>query len=105
MAENLDEKAFRGCIQSAKTPVFVDFYNDGCAPCRRIAPIIGMAEEEFGGAMKFAEVNIGMNPSLIEEADISATPTLVIFKDGKEISRHIGAADFETIKEFIENNI
>lgn len=101
----MDEKAFYGFIQRSETPVLVDFYNDGCAPCRRIAPIIGMAEEEFDGAMSFAEVNIGMNPDLIEKADISATPTLVIFKDGKEISRHIGAADYETIKEFIENNI
>ena len=103
MAERLTQDNFDAFILESDIPVFVDFYNDGCIPCRRIAPLISKAEAEYDGKLKFARVNIGMNPDLISKYAIEAAPTLIIFKDGEEISRHRGAADAETFKNFIEN--
>ncbi len=101
MAENL----YHAFEESGGLPVLVDFYKDGCAPCRRIAPIISKAEEDFGDALKFVRVNISDCPECIDKFDVEAVPTLIIFKDGTEISRLRGAADAETVNHFIENGI
>lgn len=103
MAEKLDSANFESFVKESKLPVLVDFYNDGCIPCRRIAPLISKAEAEYDGRLKFARVNIGMNTELISEYSVEAAPTLIIFKDGGEINRHRGAADAETLKNFIES--
>lgn len=103
MAEKLDSANFESFVKESELPVLVDFYNDGCIPCRRIAPLISKAETEYDGRLKFARVNIGMNADLIAKFSVEAAPTLIIFKDGGEISRHRGAADAETLKKFIES--
>lgn len=102
MAEKLDSAGFENFINS-EIPVLVDFYNDGCIPCRRIAPLISKAQAEYDGRIKFARVNIAMNTDLIERYSVEAAPTLIIFKNGEEISRHRGAADAETFGNFIES--
>lgn len=103
MAEKLDSTNFDSCIQSSKMPVLVDFYNDGCIPCRRIAPLISKAEAEYENRLCFARVNIGMNSDLIVRYEIEAAPTLILFKNAKEVKRHRGAADAEVLKNFIES--
>lgn len=103
MAEKIDSSTFIQFIKDDEVPVLVDFYNDGCIACRRIAPIISKAEVEYEGRARFARVNIGMNPDLITEYSIEAAPTLIVFKNAKEIARHRGAADANIIKNFIES--
>ncbi|MGN1202608.1 MAG: thioredoxin family protein [Eubacterium sp.] len=103
MAEKLDSTNFDSFITESELPVLVDFYNDGCIPCRRIAPLISKAEAEYEGRLKFARVNIGMNTELIEKFSVEAAPTLIIFKDGEEVNRHRGATDAEAFKNFIES--
>lgn len=102
MAEKLDVSNFADVIENSDIPVLVDFYNDGCIPCRRIAPLLSKAEASCDGKIKFARVNIGMNPELTEKYAVEAAPTLIVFRNGAEISRHRGAADAETVQKFIE---
>lgn len=103
MAQKLDSSSFEAFISNSEIPVLVDFYNDGCIPCRRIAPLISKAEAEYNGRIKFARVNIAMNTNLIEKYSVEAAPTLIIFKNGVEISRHRGIADAEAFNNFIES--
>lgn len=103
MAEKLTAENFNSFIEDSDLPVLVDFYNDGCIPCRRIAPLLSKAETEYSGRIKFAKVNIGTNSELIEEYTVEAAPTLIIYKNGKEVNRHRGAADAETLNKFIES--
>lgn len=105
MAEKLDGSAFEGYIRESAVPVLVDFYNDGCIPCRRIAPLISKAETEYNGRLNFARVNIAMNPDLTEQYAVAAAPTLILFRNGEEADRHRGAADAATLKQFIESNL
>lgn len=105
MAEKLDGSAFESYIRESAVPVLVDFYNDGCIPCRRIAPLISKAETEYNGRLNFARVNIAMNPDLTERYAVAAAPTLILFRNGEEADRHRGAADAETLKQFIESNL
>lgn len=105
MAEKLDGATFESYIRESTLPVLVDFYNDGCIPCRRIAPLISKAETEYEGRLSFARVHIAMNPELTEQYAVAAAPTLILFQNGEEIDRHRGAADAETLKQFIESNL
>lgn len=103
MTEKLDVENFDSFIENSDVPVFVDFYNDSCIPCKRIAPLISKAESEYEGKMKFAKVNIVMNLDLAIKLSVEAAPTLIIFNGGKEVSRHRGAANAEEFKNFIES--
>lgn len=103
MAEKLDSSNFDSFLENSSVPVLVDFYSDGCIPCRRIAPLISKAENEYDTKVKFAKVNIGMNPDLIAKYSIEAAPTLVVLNDGVEINRLVGAADADTLKNFIDS--
>jgi thioredoxin 1 len=105
MAVKLTSEDFDSFINESEVPVLVDFYSDGCIPCRRIAPLISKSEAEYDGKLEVARVNIGMNPDLIKKYGIEAAPTLILFKNGIEAGRHRGAADAGTLKNFIEGEI
>lgn len=102
MSVKLDSLKFDNYIKESAVPVLVDFYNDSCIPCRRIAPVLSKAETEYENNLSFARVNIGMNTDLISKYEIEAAPTLIIFKGGEEINRHRGVLNFEELKDFIE---
>lgn len=102
MSVKLDGLNFDNYIKESAVPVLVDFYNDGCIPCRRIAPVLSKAEDEYAQNLNFAKVNIGANLDLISKYEVEAAPTLIIFKDGEEINRHRGVLDAEKLKDFIE---
>jgi thioredoxin 1 len=102
MAEKLTAENFDDFIQKSDVPVLVDFYNDGCIPCRRIAPLISKAEAAYEGKIKFARVNAAVNPTLVEKYTIEAAPTLLLFQNGEERRRHRGAATAQQIEELIQ---
>lgn len=99
----LDSSNFESYINANSLPVLADFYSDGCLPCRRIAPLISKAESEYTERLDFVKVNIGANPELVSKYGIEAAPTVIIFKDGEEISRLRGAVDETAFKDFIDN--
>lgn len=101
MAEKLDNSNFYSFVQNSEMPVLVDFYSDGCIPCRRIAPLLNKAESEYGDKLKFAKVNIGANTDLIAKYSVEAAPTLIAFKDSQEVNRLRGAVNETELKDFI----
>lgn len=102
VAEKLNEEIFAGFIAGSTLPVLVDFYQDGCVPCRRVAPLLSKAETEYDGKITVARVNLAQNLELAEQYGIAAAPTLLLFRDGKEIARHRGVIDREGLKAFVE---
>lgn len=103
MVLKLDSSNFESYINGNSIPVLVDFYSDGCIPCRRIAPVLSKAERDYTERLDFVKVNIGTNSDLVSKYSVEAAPTLIIFKNGEEISRLRGAADETVLKEFIDN--
>ncbi len=67
--------------------LFVDFYADWCGPCRAVAPVVERLAKEYAGRVKFAKVNTDGNPETARRMRISNIPALILFSDGKPVSR------------------
>lgn len=80
---------FKELIQSPK-PVLVDFYAEWCGPCQIMKPRLLDVAERIGENGKVVEINIDMEKELAEEYRIQSVPTLIIFKDGKQLWRQSG---------------
>jgi thioredoxin 1 len=71
-------------------PVVVDFYADWCGPCRLLAPVLEQYAATFDGVVKFAKVDVDVEPDLTSHFDVSSVPTLLFFRDGQLADRLAG---------------
>lgn len=94
----LNTQNFEAEIIKGKIPAIVDFWAEWCPPCRLIAPIFEKISAEYKGRLKFAKVNVDENRNLAEKYEIKAIPSLVVFDNGKEIERIMGALKEEHLK-------
>jgi thioredoxin 2 len=85
------DETFASQIQQSALPVVVDMWAPWCGPCRLIGPIIDQLAKELSGHIRFAKLNVDENPRTASRYQIVSIPALVIFKDGKEIDRLVGA--------------
>lgn len=84
-----DANFAREVLQSAQ-PTLVDFYADWCGPCRAIAPIVEEIAHELAGRLKVAKLDVDQNQELALQYGVQSIPTLILFKNGKEVERLIG---------------
>lgn len=80
----------------------VDFYADWCGPCRMLSPIIGDIANHFEGKIEVAKIDIDKEQDTASDYQVTSIPTLILFKDGKEVDRLIGLRSFDEIKKMIE---
>ena len=82
--------------------VLVDFYSKTCGPCKMLSFILNDIDKTFGEKVNIIKVDFEENPDLIEEHRVEGYPTLVMFKDGKEVSRKSGLQQKPVIIKMIE---
>jgi len=101
-AMEVTNEDFNELINNSHKLVVVDFFAAWCMPCLIVSPIIEELAEEIKD-VKFIKINSDDNPDLSRKYNISSIPCLVIFKDGKEVDRIIGAQPKEKIEEKIKS--
>ena len=102
MAERITTADFNGKVLNADIPVLVDFYSDTCVPCKMLSPVLSQLETERAGKLLICKVNVGYEQKLVDKYDVQASPTLIFFKDGEEISRLRGMTQKAKIIEEFE---
>ncbi|HET6874429.1 MAG TPA: thioredoxin [Acidimicrobiales bacterium] len=87
----LTDSTFDEEVQSAGEPVLVDFWAEWCGPCKMVAPILDEIAGEQAGKLKVGKVNIDENLELARRYNVMSIPTLILFKEGNEEHRIVGA--------------
>ncbi|WP_084019782.1 thioredoxin [Vulcanisaeta thermophila] len=80
----------------------VDFYADWCIPCKILEPIINKLSQVYAGKILFARVNADEHPEVAMEFEVMSLPTVILFRNGEEVYRIIGAVDYNTMRRYIE---
>ena len=91
-------------LQSDK-PVLVDFFADWCGPCKMMAPVVEQLAEELEGKAKVGKLNIDENMDIAEKYRVLNIPTFLIFKDGQEKERIVGAVSKNELKNKLEQTL
>ena len=102
---HVSDDAFEKTVLKASTPVLVDFWAPWCGPCKMIAPAVEELAKEFDGKALIAKVNTDNDPLWASRFGIQGIPTLIIFKDGKEVDRVVGAVRKEVLKSKLEKAV
>ena len=79
-------------VLKSETPVLVDFWAEWCGPCRMVGPAVEQLSKTMDGKIKVAKLNVDENQEIAMKYGIKSIPSLLLFKEGKEIGRTIGAA-------------
>ena len=86
---NTSDSAFDNDIKGS-VPVLVDFWAEWCGPCKALAPKLEEIAGELAGKAKIVKVDVDANPDSAAKYGVRGIPTLVVFKDGKEVGRLVG---------------
>lgn len=87
----LTEATFSEEINSASEAVVVDFWAEWCGPCKAVAPVLEEIAGDHPDKLRIAKVNVDEHPGLAQQFQVMSIPTLILFKDGEEVQRVVGA--------------
>lgn len=91
-------------IITSSTPVLIDFHADWCGPCKMLAPILKQVKEELGEGVKIVKIDVDKNQPLAVKYQVRGVPTMLLFKNGKQLWRQSGVLQKNEIISVIKSH-
>jgi thioredoxin 1 len=102
LVKDVTDLTFANDVIKSNTLVLVDFWAPWCGPCRMMAPLLEKIASQYNGKLKVVKLNTEENPDTATKYNISAIPTLIIFKNGQIINQIIGIKPLEELKKTVD---
>ena len=105
LIQHLSDASFESVVLQSKNPVLVDFWAEGCGPCKMIAPVLDEAATTYEGKLQITKLNVDENRDIPVKFGIRGIPTLMLFKDGQLAATKVGSLSKAQLTEFIEQQL
>lgn len=105
MVKELTDNDFHQEVDKATLPFLVDFWAIWCPPCSMVAPILDEIAKDYDGRMRIGKVNVDNEIKTANEFGIQNIPTMIIFNQGREVERIIGALPKDQIVKKLEKYV
>jgi thioredoxin 1 len=102
---DVTDQDFEDRVLKSEEPVLVDFWAEWCVPCHMVSPVVEEIGQEKGESLRVAKLNIDENPEVTRRYGVMSIPTLMLFKDGEEKARMVGARGKEALLKEIDPHL
>jgi len=103
MALEINDANFEELVLQSNLPVLVDFWAEWCGPCRMVGPIVNELADDYSGRLVVGKVDVDSNPGIASKFGIRNIPTILFFKDGAVVEKHVGAAPKSTLASKVDS--
>ncbi|HEY9186084.1 MAG TPA: thioredoxin [Salegentibacter sp.] len=91
-------------IINGDKPVLVDFFADWCGPCKMLGPILKDVKSELGDQVKIVKIDVDRNQELAAKYQVRGVPTMILYKNGKQLWRQSGVLQKHQLTEVIKSH-
>jgi len=96
---------FESEVTNSEVPVLIDFWAEWCMPCKMVAPVLAEISEEYDGKLKIGKLDVDSEGELAMKFSVQSIPTLMLFKNGQEVARKVGAVPKPAIEALFADEI